>query len=107
MAKSGFLFCHCMNSFLDSHFSDKGNAEVDIVLRHGARCLAGVKVKAAATVTSADFQGLRKLKKASGAQFSSGVVLYDGENTVAFGDDMFAVPVRSLWEEAAHIDSAA
>jgi hypothetical protein len=25
------------------------------------------------------------------------VVLYDGEMTVGFGDDMFAVPIAALW----------
>jgi putative transposase len=28
----------------------------------------------------------------------AGVVLYDGEATVRFGDGLFAVPVRALWE---------
>jgi hypothetical protein len=31
----------------------------------------------------------------------AGVVLYDGELTVGFGDDLFAVPVSALWEEPA------
>ena len=56
------------------------------------------EVKASATVTAADFRGLRKLKDATGRRFVCGVVLYDGETTASFGDGMFAVPVRSLWE---------
>lgn len=27
-------------------------------------------------------------------------MLYDGESTVPFGDDLFAVPIRRLWEPA-------
>jgi hypothetical protein len=80
------------------HFRDKDGAEVDIVIERGARALAGVEVKAGATVTSADFSGMRKLKAATGKRFVAGVVLYDGETSASFGDDMFAVPVRSLWE---------
>ena len=45
------------------HFRDKDGAEVDIVLERGARELAGIEVKAAATVTASDFRGLRKLRK--------------------------------------------
>mgnify|MGYP001605990343 FL=1 len=80
------------------HFRDKDGAEVDIVLERGARTLAGVEVKAAATVTAADFRGLRKLREAAGKRFAGGVVLYDGETSASFGDGLFAVPVRALWE---------
>jgi predicted AAA+ superfamily ATPase len=80
------------------HFRDRDGAEVDIVLERGAQALAGVEVKAAATVTAADFRGLRKLRDAAGKRFAAGIVLYDGETSAAFGDGLFAVPIRALWE---------
>ena len=80
------------------HFRDKDGAEVDIVLERGAHEVAGVEVKSAATVTTADFRGLRKLKEAAGKRFAAGVVLYDGEASASFGDGLFAVPIRALWE---------
>ncbi len=80
------------------HFRDKDGAEVDVVLERGAREVAGVEVKAAATVTAADFRGLRKLATASGKRFVGGVVMYDGESSVSFGDHLYAVPIRALWE---------
>ena len=80
------------------HFREKDGAEVDIVLERGARHVAGVEVKASATVTAADFRGLRKLKDACGPRFVAGVVLYDGETTVGFGEGLHAVPIRTLWE---------
>ena len=80
------------------HYRDKDQAEVDIVIERGARQVAGVEVKAAATVTQSDFRGLRKLKKAAGNRFAAGVALYDGEISAGFGDGMFAVPVRRLLE---------
>lgn len=82
------------------HYRDRDDAEVDIVIERGARLLAGVEVKAAATVTSTDFRGLRKLKEAAGKRFACGVVLYDGEICAGFGDGMYAVPLRALWETA-------
>lgn len=80
------------------HFRDKDGVEVDVVLERGARELAGIEVKAAATVTAADFRGLRKLKALAGERFVAGVVLYDGETTARFGEGLYAVPIRTLWE---------
>jgi len=78
------------------HFRDKDGTEVDIVLERGTQALAGVEVKAGATVFDADFRGLRKLKAAAGTRFACGVVLYDGETSVAFGEGLYAVPLRTL-----------
>jgi len=80
------------------HFRDKDGAEVDLVLERGAQQVAGVEVKAAASVTAADFRALRKLKDAAGRRFAAGIVLYDGEASAGFGDGLFAVPIRALWE---------
>lgn len=63
-----------------------------------ARELAGVAVKAATTVTAADFRGLRRLREAAGSRFTVGVVLYDGETSLPFGEGLYAVPIRSRWE---------
>jgi predicted AAA+ superfamily ATPase len=83
------------------HFRDRDGFEVDVVLERGARELAGVEVKASATVTAADLRGLRKLSAAAGPRFKAGVVLYDGETSASFGDRLHAVPIRLLWETPA------
>jgi hypothetical protein len=57
----------------------------------------GIEVKAAATVMSGDFKGLRKLANACGDDFKAGIVLYDGELTLPFGDGLFAAPISCLW----------
>ncbi len=80
------------------HYRDRDGAEVDLVLERGAREVAGIEVKAGATVTAADFRGLRKLQVATGERFKAGVVLYDGEATLPFGERLQAVPLRQLWE---------
>lgn len=81
------------------HYRDKDGSEVDIVMEGTNRKIAGVEVKASATVTGADFKGLRKLKEAVSGRFAGGVVLYDGETSLRFEDRLFAVPLRLLWEE--------
>ena len=80
------------------HYRDKDQVEVDVVIERGGTGVAGIEVKASATVTPSDFRGLRKLQKIAGDRFASGAVLYDGEMTAGFGEGMFAVPIRSLFE---------
>lgn len=84
-------------TFAFSHFRDKDKVEVDIILESGGK-VAGVEVKAASTVTSDDFKGLRKLQNAVQTRFTEGVVLYDGDAVAGFGDHLYAVPISSLWK---------
>lgn len=80
-----------------SHYRDKDQDEVDIVIENETAELVGIEVKAAASVNASDFKGLRKLAEATGNALRLGVVLYDGEQTVPFGDRMFAAPVSCVW----------
>ena len=80
-----------------SHYRDKDQDEVDIVVENEAGELVGIEVKAAATVNASDFKGLRKLADATRDALKLGLVLYDGEQTVPFGDRLFAAPVSCLW----------
>lgn len=80
-----------------SHYRDRDDFEVDIVIE-GQGVVCGVEVKAAASVNSADLRGLRKLRSAAGRRFCAGAVLYDGTATISFGENIYAVPVRKLWE---------
>jgi len=79
------------------HLRDKDGVEVDIVLEAAGRRIFGIEVKAAATVTDSDFRGLRKLQAALGKRFVSGIVLYDGEQALSFGESMRALPMAALW----------
>ena len=77
------------------HFRNKDKVEVDIIIEKN-RQLAGIEIKAAATVTVQDFKGLTKLKEASGEKFAAGVVFYDGERILSFGEKLYAVPISIL-----------
>lgn len=77
------------------HYRDKDKVEIDIIIERGQQ-LAGIEVKAAATVTQGDFKSLNKLKDACGKQFAAGVVFYDGDSILPFGERLFAVPVSFL-----------
>jgi predicted AAA+ superfamily ATPase len=80
------------------HFRDKDGYEVDLVLERSGRRVAGIEIKAAASVAGSDFRGLRKLAAATGERFAAGVVLYDGETGIRFDERLFAIPIRTLWE---------
>lgn len=79
-----------------SHYRDKDQVEVDFVLESAKRMVIGVEVKAAASVNAADFKGLRRLRELSGSAFTTGIVLYDGDAALPFGEGLWAVPMTWL-----------
>lgn len=80
-----------------SHYRDKDQTEVDFIVESADGAILGIEVKASATVLASDFKGLRKVAEAVGPLFKLGVVLYDGERILPFGDRMLAAPVSCLW----------
>lgn len=83
------------------HFRTDAGAEVDFVLEDASGRCAGVEVKAAASVSPADFKGLRFLAQALGGRFARGVVLYAGREVVPFGPELHAYPIEALWRSGA------
>lgn len=81
------------------HFRDRDGREVDLVFERRNGAVAGVEIKAAASVTTSDFRGLKHLRDKLGDRFKLGVVLYTGEQPLPFGDRLAAVPISSLWAE--------
>jgi hypothetical protein len=79
------------------YYRDADKYEVDIVIENGAGQLMGVEVKATATVHHSDLRGLKKFASLAGHQFKTGVILYDGQDTMPLGDGLWAVPLSSLW----------
>jgi predicted AAA+ superfamily ATPase len=79
------------------HYRDKEQDEVDLVVENERGDVVGIEVKSAATVGASDFKGLRKLAAASGKNFKMGVVVYDGETALPFGERLYAAPVACIW----------
>lgn len=80
------------------HFRTQTGQEVDAVLEDAAGRIVGVECKAAATVTTDDFKGLRHLSDITGRHFVRGVVLYTGTRVIPFAANLHALPVSSLWQ---------
>jgi len=82
-----------------SHYRDKDQQEVDIVLERGPGRVVGIEVKAATTLRNADSRGLERLRDVAGDSFRCGVLLYDGETLVPLGDRIYAIPLGMIWGE--------
>ena len=81
------------------HFRTAAGSEVDVLLEKADGTVAGVEVKAGATVGTADFAGLQDLRDQLGERFRAGVVLYTGDQLIPFGDRLWLVPLPVLWAE--------
>ncbi len=80
-----------------SHYRDKDQIEVDVVLERSPGEIVGIEVKASATVRPRDFRGLARLREALGDRFACGIILHDGERIQQTSRRLFAMPVKMLW----------
>jgi len=80
------------------YYRDADKYEVDVVIENSAGQLLGVEVKASATVKERDLRGLKKLASLAGDQFTAGVLLYDGDETMPLGSNQWAAPLSTLWD---------
>lgn len=71
--------------------------EVDVVLEDRTGRVAGIEVKAAATLGSNDVGGLQALATAVGKNWVRGVVLYTGAEIIPFSANLHGVPISRLW----------
>ena len=67
------------------------------MLENSAGCLAGVEVKASATLGENDVRGLQALAHAVGKRWTRGVVLYTGTVLVPFAENLHGLPLPLLW----------
>lgn len=80
-----------------SHYRDKDQVEVDLVIEHG-RDVYGIEVKKAVSIQTKDGEGLKRLAAQAGKHFKGGVLLYCGNNTLPLSTEYcLAVPMDRLW----------
>jgi len=79
------------------HYRTRDGVEVDAVLEAADGRIVGIEVKAAETVRTEDFTGLRHLQARVPERFHYGVVLYTGSRTLPFRDRLLAIPIDALW----------
>jgi uncharacterized protein len=79
------------------HYRDRDGYEVDAILEDNAGRVVAIEVKAAETIRTDDFRGLRVLQRRLGDRFHAGFVVYCGDQQLPFGDGMSGVPISALW----------
>ena len=79
------------------HYRTAAGSEVDVVLEKADGSVAGVEVKASATVGTSDFAALQELRDQLGKKFLSGIVLYTGDRIIPFGEKLWLAPLPTLW----------
>ncbi len=89
-----------------AHFRMR-NAEVDLVLEDAAGRLVGIEVKATASPTFADGDGLRRFADLVGHRFRQGVLFHTGSVTAPLGEGVWAVPASWLWQSVTRTHDAA
>ncbi|MGF0118356.1 ATP-binding protein [Promicromonospora sp. Marseille-Q5078] len=80
-----------------SHYRDRAGDEVDLIIESDDGRVAGVEVKASASVGLRDAKWLLKLRDKLGDRFVAGVILHTGGTSGPFGDRVSAVPMDVLW----------
>jgi predicted AAA+ superfamily ATPase len=80
------------------HYRTQTGQEVDVVLEDTAGRVVGIEIKTSKSISGHDFKGLQSFSEAAGSNFVRGIVLYGGSETVAFGSNLFAMPIASLWK---------
>jgi hypothetical protein len=91
---------------LDSAYSlyqyrDREKREIDFLVEREDGALIGIEVKASYSVSSDDFKHQRWFMEniIKGKKPYIGLVLYTGEQTLSFGENLQAVPISALWSE--------
>lgn len=82
------------------HYRTKEKLEVDAIIETPDGRVAGIEIKAGATVRTEDLAGLRNLARHAGDRFIAGYVLYTGQQTLPFGNRIRAIPMDALWQLA-------
>jgi predicted AAA+ superfamily ATPase len=81
------------------HYRDKDQVEVDLVITRGRKTW-GIEVKASATATPADGQGLRRLAEQCGKDWQGGILLHAGNSAFPLDSARnLAAPLAWLWEK--------
>ncbi len=80
------------------HFRTSDDKEVDFVIERKDGKLVGVEVKSKKTLQESDLIGLKTLQNLVPKSFVKGIILYQGDDILTFGNNIFALPISTLWE---------
>lgn len=79
------------------HYRRAAGQEIDFLIEYPNQKVVALEVKSKKTVEIKDFHQMRLFKDDNLDIFLRGVVLYQGDQVVPFGNDLWAIPVSMLW----------
>ncbi len=79
------------------HYRDKDSVEVDCIIEDANGGCYAVHSIAGATLHRSAIAALKRFRNIAGDCFKTGLLLYDGDQTTALGDELYAVPLGALW----------
>lgn len=79
------------------HYRTATGIEVDLLIENPAGQIVGIEIKSSETIRTEDFKGLRALREELGSLFLRGILLYPGSDVIPFGDNLYALPMSSLF----------
>ena len=80
------------------HYRTSSQQEVDFILESSKGEIVGIEVKSTSKISSRNFRNLEVLKSDIKEKFKCGFVIHFGKNVVQFGDQLYALPLASLWQ---------
>jgi predicted AAA+ superfamily ATPase len=87
------------------HYRSADGLEVDALIEPRGGPLCAVEVKAAASLSRRDSQGLRSLAATLGDEFGAGVILHTGTEAARLAPKIWALPLSTLWAPASDVSS--
>lgn len=82
------------------HFRTSTDREVDVILENRAGEIVAVEVKSSSTIGKNDFKNLQILADSLPRKFKRGFIFYTGNQFLAFGKNLFILPISALWRES-------
>ena len=80
-------------------YRDRIGREIDFLVEREDGALLGIEVKAGHSISLDDFKAHKWFAEniAKNGKFYAGIVLYSGDRTIRFDENMLAVPTAALW----------
>ncbi len=86
------------NNYQLYHYRDREKREIDFIVEDEDGNILGIEVKAGSAINKKHFQHLEWFKNnlIKNHKFT-GIILYTGDKSLSFGNNLWAVPMNNLW----------
>jgi predicted AAA+ superfamily ATPase len=80
------------------HYRDREKREIDFLIEREDGPLLGIEIKAGSAVSKNDFKHMKWFQnKLAKNQKFIGIILYTGQHSASFGNNLWAIPFGLLW----------